>query len=111
MDLWERDTVQFPRLLAEIMATVDLTDDMLRPVAESMDLELSDVLELFNRAQVAWEQSKAIYVPVEVPEIDEDTVVADLTRISRWLAEQTDNDEAQGAASDLLNAATWIVHS
>jgi hypothetical protein len=57
---WERDEYQFPRLLAEIMANVDLDDDMLRPVAESMELELDDVLELFNRAQLTWERVKAV---------------------------------------------------
>lgn len=57
--LWERDDLQFPRLLAELMANVEFTDDMLRSVAESMDLELDEVLELFNRAQEAWEGIKS----------------------------------------------------
>lgn len=57
--LWERDDLQFPRLLAELMANVEFDDDMLRPVAESMDLQLDEVLELFNRAQEAWERIKS----------------------------------------------------
>jgi hypothetical protein len=36
------------------------------------------------------------------------TAAADLDRISAWLAEDTDNDEAQGAASD-LNAAREVL--
>lgn len=39
---------------------------------------------------------------------DRETALGDLRRIAAWLAEDTDNDEAQGAASDLLAAARWI---
>src|SRR4051812_43643640 len=41
-------------------------------------------------------------------ELDTPTAIADLRRIAAWLAEQTDNDEAQGAASDLQAAADWF---
>lgn len=39
--------------------------------------------------------------PVEI-------ALSDLHRIAAWLAEDIDNDEAQGAASDLLAIARWI---
>lgn len=53
---WLDDSVQFPRLLAEIMATQDTLD--IPAIAESMDLEVSDVNELFDRADTAWEKVK-----------------------------------------------------
>lgn len=54
--VWDRDEVQFPRLLAEIMATQEDLD--LEILAESMDLELALVSELFDRAQHEWELVK-----------------------------------------------------
>lgn len=53
--IWNNNAVQFPRLLAEIMATQDL--DM-KSLAESMDLSESDVVELFDRVDAAWEAIK-----------------------------------------------------
>ncbi|MYM92481.1 hypothetical protein [Duganella vulcania] len=53
---WERDDVQFPRLLAEIMATQDKLD--MAALAESMDLTIEEVTSLFDRAHQAWEQVK-----------------------------------------------------
>lgn len=53
---WERDDLQFPRLLAEIMATCDQLD--IEALARSMDLSVERVEELFERAQVAWERIK-----------------------------------------------------
>jgi hypothetical protein len=37
--------------------------------------------------------------------LDKDTALTDLRRIAAWLAQDTDNDEAQGAAADLLAVA------
>jgi len=54
---WEDNAIQFPRLLAEIVATQDLN---LEELASSMDLELDDVNELLDRAQNAWEAIKAV---------------------------------------------------
>jgi hypothetical protein len=53
---WEDNGVQFSRLLAEISATQDTLD--LEALAESMDLEVAQVNELFDRAQVRWEEAK-----------------------------------------------------
>ena len=39
---------------------------------------------------------------------DTDSALADLRRIAAWLAEDTCNDEAQGAAADLLHVADWF---
>ena len=54
---WEDDSVQFPRLLVEIMATQDTLD--MKEIAKSMDLTLEDVNELFDRADHAWGRAKA----------------------------------------------------
>jgi hypothetical protein len=53
---WEDDGIQFPRLLSEIMATQDTLD--MKEIAESMDLTVEDVSELFDRANTAWEAAK-----------------------------------------------------
>lgn len=53
---WNNDAIQFPRLLAEIMATQEI--DM-NALAESMDLSVDEVNELFDRADQAWEDIKA----------------------------------------------------
>ena len=53
---WRDDSIQLPRLLSEIAATQDLDMDAL---AESMDLEVAEVGELFDRADRLWELAKA----------------------------------------------------
>lgn len=57
--LWERDDIQFPRLLAEIAATIELTVEQSQELANSMDLDLSEIDELFSRAQTKFERIKA----------------------------------------------------
>jgi hypothetical protein len=54
-DPWEMDHVQFPRLIAEIVATQDID---LKALAESMDLSEGDLDSLFDRANTAWESIK-----------------------------------------------------
>lgn len=53
---WLDNAVQFPRLLSEIIATQDNLD--LAVLAESMDVTIEDVNELFDRANAVWEQAK-----------------------------------------------------
>jgi len=55
-DKWEDDTVQFARLLCELVANVE--DLKLEEVAKSMDLSLDEAKELFDRAHTAWEKAK-----------------------------------------------------
>jgi hypothetical protein len=57
-DLWHDDSIQFPRLLAEIVANVELTPAQHLEICASMDLESEELDELFERAQVAWEKAK-----------------------------------------------------
>lgn len=62
---WDNDSIQFPRLIAEIEATNAF--ELLQPdgrrvietVADSMDLDPSDVYEIVERAAIKWDQIKA----------------------------------------------------
>ncbi|VWC79186.1 hypothetical protein BLA39750_01070 [Burkholderia lata] len=54
---WQRDDVQFPRLLAEILATQDTLD--MTALAQSMDLSVDEVSAVFDRSETAWEAIKA----------------------------------------------------
>lgn len=54
---WANNDIQFPRLLAEIMATQDHID--FQYLAQSMDLTEAQVQELFDRAQKVWDEIAA----------------------------------------------------
>jgi hypothetical protein len=53
--VWERDDIQFPRLLAEIVATQDID---YTAISDSMDLSEDEINEIFERAHKAFEASK-----------------------------------------------------
>lgn len=55
--LWERDDVQFPRLLAEIKAA-GLPAEVIKQVCTSMDLSSEQVHELLDRAEETFEAIK-----------------------------------------------------
>lgn len=55
---WHEDAIQFPRLLAELADVGHLTSEQTAAVADSMDLDVSDVRELFARAEEAWDAIK-----------------------------------------------------
>ena len=52
--LWEDNSIQFPRLIAELLASDTFTFNI-EDLKESMDLEEEDILELFDRAQGEWD--------------------------------------------------------
>lgn len=54
---WERDDIQFARLLAEL-DQFGLNEDQYTALQESMDLERGDINELLERAQNAWDKIK-----------------------------------------------------
>ena len=54
-NLWDNDSIQFPRLLAEITATQDLDVESL---ANAMDLGVGEVGEILERAQGVWQSFK-----------------------------------------------------
>jgi len=64
---WQRNDVQFPRLLAEIMASGAIDENALTTIRESMDLQTEELQELFDRAQTEWEQIKTSALTVEIP--------------------------------------------
>lgn len=71
---WENNAIQFARLLAEINATQTLDMDAL---AESMNLAVEDINDLFDRADDQWENIKKGVMPttaVEVNAFDEQGV-------------------------------------
>lgn len=53
--LWEDNSIQFPRLIAELLASDTFTFNI-EELKESMDLEEEDILELFDRAQGEWDE-------------------------------------------------------
>lgn len=52
---WEDNSIQFPRLLSEIVATQEID---LKPLMESMDLTSSEIWELFARAEQEYRSIK-----------------------------------------------------
>lgn len=57
--LWNRNDIQFPRLIAELEAAGAFTRSVMTDLRESMDLTDSDISELIDRAQYEWERVKA----------------------------------------------------
>lgn len=56
---WQRNDIQFPRLLAEIMAAGAIDENAWTAICQSMDLQTEELRELFDRAQTEWEQIKS----------------------------------------------------
>lgn len=81
--LWERDEIQFPRLLAEILATQDKLD--LQALAASMDLSVEQVSSLFDRANAAWETFQA----KSLPERAAVSSAAELTEVRKTVLQYT----------------------
>ena len=68
LEPWEDNSIQFPRLIAEAEAAGIWSDacDMhgagtsaLEDMAASMDLDVSEVFELIERAQMKWDYIKS----------------------------------------------------
>ena len=55
---WLDNEIQFPRLIAELEAAGAFTNEVLRDVADSMDLRTEDVCSLIDRAQKEWDKIK-----------------------------------------------------
>lgn len=55
---WENNAYQFPRLLSEIRATVDISPENWDALCESMDLDRTEIDRLFDRAETAFEEAK-----------------------------------------------------
>lgn len=63
--LWNDSYIQFTRLLAEIVATQPNLD--MQALADSIDLEIADVDELFDRAQSEFEDIKKKHCSLDKP--------------------------------------------
>jgi hypothetical protein len=59
---WDDDSIQFPRLLSEILAA-GLPEETLEQLSISMDLEKSEILEILERADRRFEEIKEQFVP------------------------------------------------
>ncbi len=55
---WDDNSIQFPRLIAEIEAAGGFTEQLVQDLCASMDLEKEDVFELIERAQYKWDDIK-----------------------------------------------------
>ena len=58
--IWQNSAIQFPRLIAEINATCKISKADMRRLCESMDLDICEVDELFDRAHRLFEINKAV---------------------------------------------------
>lgn len=56
--LWDNNRVQFARLLSEIYANIEFTDEMFSYLEDSMDLSRDEILSLFERADEEWQRQK-----------------------------------------------------
>jgi hypothetical protein len=59
LTMWDRDNVQFPRLLAEINAT-GLTTGQYRMLEDSMELTTEEIDSLLERAEDRWTRIKGL---------------------------------------------------
>jgi len=96
---WQNNGVQFPRLLAEIMATQELD---LNSLANSMDLSVDEINELFDRANQAWEDSKAGKEPLI-------TVDLNIFDDERNVVDGTTAEMTLGQISDVIDHAAQLV--
>lgn len=63
---WENNSIQFPRMLAELRA-VGPTEEQYLHLQDSMDLERGNIDEIFERAEVIWNELKS---PDNLPSSD-----------------------------------------
>lgn len=62
--LWERDDIQFPRLIYELELAGAITFEVMQSLQASMDIEdEEDILELLGRAQAAYHRNVEKYCP------------------------------------------------
>lgn len=56
---WLNNAIQFPRLIAELVAAGAFTQDVIGALCVSMDLEIENIHDLMDRAEAEWDRSKA----------------------------------------------------
>lgn len=103
---WDDDSIQFPRLIAEIAATIEFTEAQRAELCESMDLQPDDIDELFDRAQTAWERIKGNIVQGQAP-----TQVTACADFADGCAVERDYRVAAEVGSDIrVDALVDILH-
>jgi len=55
---WKNNAVQFPRLIAELTATIELTPLQLGSLAAAMNITPAELDELIDRADLVWQDIK-----------------------------------------------------
>lgn len=55
---WGDNRIQYPRLIAEIVANVHFSAQDFQRLENSMDLRRNEIIELMERSQTEWEQIK-----------------------------------------------------
>lgn len=58
--IWKDNSIQFPRLLAEIGSLID-SGQLWEELKESMDINDIELNELFDRAEIEWQKIKNIH--------------------------------------------------
>lgn len=56
---WEDDKLQFARLISEIQSVGGFDAELIHALAESMDLKITDIHELMERAEAVFEEEKS----------------------------------------------------
>jgi len=62
---WKDNSIQFPRLIAELEAAGAFTNQVTQELCENMDLTVDEISEIVDRAQDEWEAIKYITLPVK----------------------------------------------
>jgi hypothetical protein len=65
--LWERNDIQYPRLIAEILAAGALNDATRALICESMDIEPPELDQLLDRAETDWTRIKETFFSANRP--------------------------------------------
>lgn len=55
---WLDNSIQFPRLIAELEIVGAFTDEVIRDLRQSMDLSGNEIFEIIDRAQSEWDKIK-----------------------------------------------------
>ena len=113
-DPWGDNSIQFPRLLAELQMA-DAIRDNLSEVCESMDLPLHRVHELLARAQTMWDDisSRTSADGLAPGKQDSRTVLAEHSDEQGWVAHDgwVDTGESFFVDAQLLLLLDFIDHS
>src|ERR1051325_4745831 len=65
--LWQRNDIQYPRLIAEILASDALDDKSRTMICDSMDLQPNHLQDLLTRAQHDWTTIKKTVLSTKQP--------------------------------------------